>query len=75
MPFGNSGAPAAFDGITQDLVRLMKAEGHTAFVEYLDDFWLLERDLRSQDDRRTHKKLYILCIPDIENGTAAPHDQ
>jgi hypothetical protein len=47
MPFGNSGAPAAFDRITQALVRLMKAEGHTAFVGYLDDFWLLERDLRS----------------------------
>jgi hypothetical protein len=60
MPFGNSGAPAAFDGITQALVRLMKAEGHTAFVGYLDDCWLLERDLRSQDDRRTLKFVYFV---------------
>lgn len=43
MPFGNSGAPAAFDRITQAVVRLFKAAGHTAVVGYLDDFWLLTR--------------------------------
>ena len=43
MPFGNSGAPAAFDRITQAVVRLMKARGRTSFVGYLDDFWLLAR--------------------------------
>jgi len=44
MPFGNSGAPAAFDRITQAVVRLMKSKGHTAFVGYLDDFWLMARN-------------------------------
>lgn len=43
MPFGNSGAPAAFDRITQAVVRLVKSRGHTAFVGYLDDFWLMTR--------------------------------
>jgi hypothetical protein len=43
MPFGNSGAPAAFDRITQAIVRLQKAKGQNAFVGYLDDFWMLTR--------------------------------
>ena len=41
MPFGNSGAPAAFDRITQAIVRHMKASGYPAFVGYLDDFFLI----------------------------------
>ena len=44
MPFGNSGAPAAFDRITQAIVRLVKSKGHNSFVGYLDDFWLLARE-------------------------------
>ena len=41
MPFGNRGAPAAFDPITQAIVRQEKSEGFPSFVGYLDDFWLL----------------------------------
>ena len=41
MPFGNSGAPAACDRITQAIVRHMKASGYPAFVGYLDDFFLI----------------------------------
>ena len=41
MPFGNRGAPAAFDRITQAVVRRMKADGYPSFVGYLDDFLLV----------------------------------
>lgn len=44
MPFGSRGAPAAFDRITQALVRLFKSWGFPSFVGYLDDFWLMVAD-------------------------------
>ena len=44
MPFGSKGAPAAFDRITQVIVRSFKAWGFNAFIGYLDDFWLMVAD-------------------------------
>lgn len=44
MPFGNSGCPAAFNRITQAIVRLFKSWGFPSFIGYLDDFWLMIAD-------------------------------